>query len=171
MAERPRRGANLPGKDARIDSGTAHSARVYDYWLGARTISPLAGRRRNGCWRSPPGSGSGQTASTQPGGSPEVDSGWDPDPRRPRRGRSTWCVRERGRLGLLSQPESTTSAGSRPAARQAVVRKGCYHTPKRPRQPIPARHVINLGCYQPKLTTSRQTPRPAQRDVVTKDCP
>ena len=75
-------------------------------WTG-RTISPPTGRRRNGCWRSPPGSGSRQTASTQPGGRPEVDAGWDPDP-------------------------VDHVAGDRPGACGSVVGLGCYHNLNRP---------------------------------------
>jgi hypothetical protein len=35
MTERPPRGTN-PGKPSRIDTGTAHSARIYNYWLGGK---------------------------------------------------------------------------------------------------------------------------------------
>ena len=40
MTERPPRGTN-PGKAAlRIDTGTAHSARIYNYWLGGKDNFP-----------------------------------------------------------------------------------------------------------------------------------
>ncbi|HUZ36263.1 MAG TPA: SAM-dependent methyltransferase [Streptosporangiaceae bacterium] len=39
MTERPPRGVK-PGKPIRIDTGTAHSARVYDYWLGGKDNFP-----------------------------------------------------------------------------------------------------------------------------------
>jgi hypothetical protein len=40
MSERPPRGTN-PGKEAlRIDTGTAHSARIYNYWLGGKDNFP-----------------------------------------------------------------------------------------------------------------------------------
>ena len=39
MTDRPPRGTN-PGKPSRIDTGTAHSARVYNYWLGGKDNFP-----------------------------------------------------------------------------------------------------------------------------------
>jgi S-adenosyl methyltransferase len=39
MTERPPRGTN-PGKALRIDTGTAHSARIYNYWLGGKDNFP-----------------------------------------------------------------------------------------------------------------------------------
>jgi hypothetical protein len=39
MTERPPRGTN-PGKPSRIDTGTAHSARIYNYWLGGKDNFP-----------------------------------------------------------------------------------------------------------------------------------
>ena len=39
MTDRPPRGKN-PGKPSRIDTGTAHSARVYNYWLGGKDNFP-----------------------------------------------------------------------------------------------------------------------------------
>jgi S-adenosyl methyltransferase len=39
MTDRPPRGTN-PGKPPRIDTGTAHSARIYNYWLGGKDNYP-----------------------------------------------------------------------------------------------------------------------------------
>src|SRR5215472_17363632 len=39
MTDRPPRGTN-PGKLARIDTSTAHSARIYNYWLGGKDSFP-----------------------------------------------------------------------------------------------------------------------------------
>ena len=39
MTERPPRGTK-PGKALRIDTGTAHSARIYNYWLGGKDNFP-----------------------------------------------------------------------------------------------------------------------------------
>ena len=39
MTERPPRGAN-PGRPSRIDTSTAHSARIYNYWLGGKDNFP-----------------------------------------------------------------------------------------------------------------------------------
>jgi O-methyltransferase involved in polyketide biosynthesis len=39
MTDRPPRGTN-PGKPPRIDTGTAHSARIYNYWLGGKDNFP-----------------------------------------------------------------------------------------------------------------------------------
>jgi S-adenosyl methyltransferase len=39
MPERPPRGTN-PGKLSRIDTSTAHSARIYNYWLGGKDNFP-----------------------------------------------------------------------------------------------------------------------------------
>jgi hypothetical protein len=39
MTDRPRRGTH-PGKPSRIDTSTAHSARIYNYWLGGKDNFP-----------------------------------------------------------------------------------------------------------------------------------
>ena len=39
MTDRPPRGTN-PGKPSRIDTSTAHSARIYNYWLGGKDNFP-----------------------------------------------------------------------------------------------------------------------------------
>jgi hypothetical protein len=39
MTDRPRRGTH-PGKSSRIDTSTAHSARIYNYWLGGKDNFP-----------------------------------------------------------------------------------------------------------------------------------
>jgi hypothetical protein len=39
MTDRPPRGTN-PGKPSRIDASTAHSARIYNYWLGGKDNFP-----------------------------------------------------------------------------------------------------------------------------------
>src|SRR6516164_1670906 len=39
MTDRPPRAVS-PGKPSRIDTGTAHSARVYNYWLGGKDNFP-----------------------------------------------------------------------------------------------------------------------------------
>src|SRR5262249_22592675 len=39
MTDRPPRGTN-PGKPSRIDTTTAHSARIYNYWLGGKDNFP-----------------------------------------------------------------------------------------------------------------------------------
>ena len=85
MAERPRRGTNLPGKDARIDSGTAHSARVCNYWLGGKDNFP-AGREA-----------AERVLAVSPGLRFRAD-GIHAARRKPR-----------GRFGLGSRPTSTTS--------------------------------------------------------------
>ena len=41
MTDRPRRGTNPAGKDARIVTQTAHSARIYNYWLGGKDNFPV----------------------------------------------------------------------------------------------------------------------------------
>lgn len=40
MTERPPRGTN-PGKPSRIDTSTAHSARIYNYWHPERIVTRL----------------------------------------------------------------------------------------------------------------------------------
>src|SRR5215469_3510527 len=39
MTDRSPRGTN-PGKSSRIDTSTAHSARIYNYWLGGKDNFP-----------------------------------------------------------------------------------------------------------------------------------
>ena len=39
MTDRPPRGTN-PGRPSRIDTSTAHSARIYNYWLGGKDNFP-----------------------------------------------------------------------------------------------------------------------------------
>ena len=85
MTERPRRGTNLPGKVARIDSGTAHSARVYNYWLDGKDNFPANREAEE------------RVLAVSPGLRLQAD-GIHAARRKPR-----------GRFGLGSRPTSTTS--------------------------------------------------------------